>query len=110
MRIGCPGFGADRCCPRPAAGSSPRSDSRRPMHPRLSLENTPACVEEIKALQACHADTNYWIKLLGACNEKKMVLDKCFRAQKKVRGWTMLEMSQHASSRARLMMAGQTKG
>ena len=80
------------------------------MHPRLSLENTPACVEEIKALQACHADTNYWIKLLGACNEKKMVLDKCFRAQKKVRGWTMLEMSQHASSRARLMMAGQTKG
>ena len=80
------------------------------MHPRLSLENTPACVEEIKALQACHADTNYWIKLLGACNEKKTVLDKCFRAQKKVRGWTKLEMSQHASSRARLMMAGQTKG
>ena len=56
------------------------------MHPRLSLENTPACVEQIKALQACHADTNYWVKLLGACNEKKMVLDKCFRAQKKVRG------------------------
>ena len=56
------------------------------MHPRLSLENTPACVEQIKALQACHADTNYWIKLMGACNEKKMVLDKCFRAQKKVRG------------------------
>ena len=59
---------------------------RGAMHPRLSLENTPACVEQIKALQACHADTNYWIKLLGACNEKKMVLDKCFRAQKKVRG------------------------
>ena len=61
-------------------------------------------------MQACHADTNYWIQLLGACNEKKTVLDKCFRAQKKVRGWIVLEISQHASSRARLMMAGQTKG
>ena len=80
------------------------------MHPRLSLENTPASVEEIKALQACHADTNYWIKLLGACNEKKTVLDKCFRAQKKVRGWTKLETSQPASPRARPMKAGQTKG
>ena len=98
-----------RCCPPPARPGL-ATKRERPMHPRLSLENTPACVEEIKALQACHADTNYWIKLLGACNEKKMVLDKCFRAQKKVRGWTMLEMSQHASSRARLMMAGQTKG
>jgi len=83
------------------------------MHPRLSLENTPACVEQIKALQACHADTNYWIKLLGACNEKKMVLDKCFRAQKKVQGQVAPDaasMPQHTSSHIRLMMAGQTQG
>lgn len=54
------------------------------MHPRLSLENTPACVEQIKALEKCHADKNYWIKLLGGCNEEKRLLDQCFRAQKKV--------------------------
>ena len=83
------------------------------MHPRLSLENTPACVEQIKALQACHADTNYWIKLMGACNEKKMVLDKCFRAQKKVRGRMLpyaARDAQHTSSHIRLVPAGQTQG
>ena len=75
-----------RTCRLPRKYQSSARTVLAAMHPRLSLENTPACVEQIKALQACHADTNYWIKLLGACNEKKMVLDKCFRAQKKVRG------------------------
>ena len=82
------------------------------MHPRLSLENTPACVERIKALQACHADTNYWIKLLGACNEKKMVLDKCFRAQKKVRGRVPPDAAsvRNIPAHIRLVMAGKTQG
>tara|TARA_B100000787_G_C15898769_1_gene167471 strand:+ start:63 stop:308 length:246 start_codon:yes stop_codon:yes gene_type:complete len=81
------------------------------MHPRLSLENTPACVEQIKALQQCHTDQNYWVKLLGACNEKKTVLDKCFRAQKKVQGPMLPERCAASTSpNVRLVVAGKSQG
>ncbi|KAL1525706.1 hypothetical protein AB1Y20_020552 [Prymnesium parvum] len=54
------------------------------MHPQLSLENNPLCVEQIAALKECHASVGYWGKLLGSCNDQKAALDKCLRAQKKV--------------------------
>ena len=54
------------------------------MHPRLTLENNQACVEQIQALQKCHDDNSYLQKLLGACNDPKHALSACFKAQKKV--------------------------
>ena len=55
------------------------------MHPRLSLENNPGCVEQIEALQRCHEDNSYIAKMLGACNDPKGLLAQCFRAEKKAR-------------------------
>ena len=54
------------------------------MHPRLTLENNQACVEQIQALQKCHEDNSYLQKLLGACNDPKHALSACFKGQKKV--------------------------
>ena len=54
------------------------------MHPRLTLENNEACIEQIQALQKCHEDNSYIQKLLGACNDPKHALSACFKAQKKV--------------------------
>ena len=61
------------------------------MHPQLTLHNNPLCVEQIQALKACHEDTGWLSKLLGACNEHKQLLDQCFRAQKKVKRKPLLE-------------------
>ena len=58
--------------------------ARAAMHPRLTLDNNEACVEQIQALQKCHEDNSYISKLLGACNDPKHALSACFKAQKKV--------------------------
>ena len=54
------------------------------MHPTLSLENNPLCVEQIKAFKKCHEECTYIQRLLGECNEQKRLLDACFKSQKKV--------------------------
>jgi len=36
------------------------------------------CQDVIKALEKCHED-NPKLKFLGACNDEKAALDKCFR-------------------------------
>ena len=54
------------------------------MHPQLTLENNPLCVEQILALKQCHEDNGYLSRMLGECNEQKRLLDACFKSQKKV--------------------------
>jgi hypothetical protein len=53
------------------------------VHPQLTLENNPQCVEQILAFKRCHEENDYLHKLFGACNEHKQVLDACFKTQKK---------------------------
>ena len=54
------------------------------MHPPLTLQNNPQCVEQILAFKRCHAESTYMQRMLGECNEHKRLLDACFKAQKKV--------------------------
>lgn len=54
------------------------------MHPPLTLQNNPQCVEQILAFKKCHEESSYVAKFLGECNEPKRALDACFKAQKKV--------------------------
>ena len=54
------------------------------MHPQLTLDNNPLCVEQILAFKRCHEETTYFQRMLGACNQPKQELDWCFKAQKKV--------------------------
>jgi COX assembly protein 2 len=61
------------------------------MHPQLTLHNNPMCVEQILALKKCHEESGWLSKLLGACNEDKTLLDRCFKAQKKVTRKPILE-------------------
>ena len=63
------------------------------MHPQLTLQNNPMCVEYILAFQKCHADHGFWGRMLGTCNEEKRLLDMCFRAQKKVKRKTNLDQA-----------------
>lgn len=50
------------------------------MHPPLYRPH-PKCGDMIANLVACH-DTNVWCKFMGACNDEKAAMDKCFRAEK----------------------------
>jgi COX assembly mitochondrial protein 2 len=50
------------------------------MHPLLDRPH-PDCGKEISELKACHADN--WKKFTGQCNDIKVALDNCFRAEKK---------------------------
>jgi COX assembly mitochondrial protein 2 len=50
------------------------------MHPLLDKPH-PDCVNEVTSLKECHADT--WKKFTGQCNDIKVALDICFRAEKK---------------------------
>eukprot|EP00962_Isochrysis_galbana_P004664 scaffold1285_cov112-Isochrysis_galbana.AAC.1 len=43
------------------------------------------CVEQIQAFKKCHEETGYIGKALGACNQPKALMDRCFREQKKVK-------------------------
>ena len=54
------------------------------MHPILTLENNPHCVEQILAFKRCHEEKDYMRRMLGECNEEKQVLDACFKSQKKI--------------------------
>ena len=62
-----------------AANAAQQAGSRPSMHPRLTLENNPGCVEQILAFQRCHEENGYFTKLFGGCNEPKNLLDKCLR-------------------------------
>ena len=42
------------------------------------------CQDVIKALLACHEE-NPKTKFLGACNDEKTALDKCFKVRKRIR-------------------------
>ena len=54
------------------------------MHPQLTLDNNPHCVEQILAFKRCHEECSYMQRLFGECNEQKRLLDACFKSQKKV--------------------------
>jgi hypothetical protein len=71
------------------------------MHPHLSIHNNPACEEQIKALQACHEAAGYWGRLTGSCNDQKVMLDQCFRTQKKVVRKAKLETAREDRARWR---------
>ena len=77
--------------------SSPRQPGR--MHPTLSLHNNPLCVDKILAFKQCHEDVGYWGRLTGACNEQKYLLEKCFKAQKKVIRKGLLEKAREERQR-----------
>ena len=49
------------------------------MHPPLDRPH-PDCADIIRALKECHATG--WKKYLGGCNETKLALDQCFKAEK----------------------------
>ena len=53
------------------------------MHPPLFRPH-PQCQEEIKALLDCHKN-NPWRKFIGECNDIKVQLDQCFRAEKEAK-------------------------
>ena len=50
------------------------------MHPPLHRPH-PDCQEVVSKLLQCHED-NPFGKFLGACNEHKYALDRCFKAEK----------------------------
>jgi hypothetical protein len=60
------------------------------MHPPLTPENHPLCLDVITALKDCHHEQR-WGKFLGACNEQKWQLDACFKAEKAVKRSINLE-------------------
>lgn len=49
------------------------------MHPLLDRPH-PDCGSEIESLKLCHKDT--WKKFTGQCNDIKIALDVCFKAEK----------------------------
>jgi len=51
------------------------------MHPPLDRPH-PDCDEPIAALKHCH-QTAGWSKYAGACNDFKVQMDQCLRAEKK---------------------------
>lgn len=54
------------------------------MHPPLSPWKHPLCLKEIDALNTCHAESPLG-KFVGACNDHKASLDRCFRAEKQAK-------------------------
>jgi COX assembly protein 2 len=50
------------------------------MHPPLDRPH-PDCEEQISDLKICHAES--WKKYLGRCNDIKVRLDNCLKAEKK---------------------------
>ena len=53
------------------------------MHPQLTLDNNPQCVDQILAFKKCHEECGYFARLMGTCNDAKVELDACFKKQKK---------------------------
>lgn len=51
-----------------------------PFRPSLILSFCTACLTVVKALQACH-EKNPYLKYLGLCNDEKVALNKCLRAE-----------------------------
>jgi COX assembly protein 2 len=52
------------------------------MHPPLDRPH-PGCEATIQALRECHATAGWRQYLIGACNDTKFALDRCFRDEKK---------------------------
>ena len=50
------------------------------MHPPLDRPH-PDCNDIVQELRTCHA-TNTVTKYIGACNDIKFALDRCFKAEK----------------------------
>ncbi len=71
------------------------------MHPSLTLHKNPECVEVILAFKKCHEDAGYWGRLMGQCNDAKVDLDRCFKAQKKVTRAGLLEKARAERERWR---------
>jgi len=67
------------------------------MHPPLGRTH-PLCGREIEKLVECH-ESHPWGKWLGACNEAKVALDRCFRAEKEFMRKTNAEKAREARRR-----------
>ena len=80
------------------------------MHPTLSLHNNPLCVDKILAFKQCHEDVGYWGRLTGACNEQKYLLEKCFKAQKKVIRKGLLEKAREELATVKAAYERETDG
>ena len=53
------------------------------MHPPLGRPH-PQCGETVNLLLACHKE-NPFKKYFGACNDQKLALDTCFKAEKELK-------------------------
>ena len=76
----------------------------------MTLHNNPGCVEQIEAFKACHEDNSYWMKLFGACNQAKLELDQCFRAQKKVKAKASIDKARESTRQWRQACAELDEG
>ena len=64
------------------------------------------CYDAIVALKLCHEQGGFRARLLGTCNEQKKMLDKCLRAQKKVKVKASLQNARAERERFRKMCEG----
>ncbi|GAA5902895.1 hypothetical protein JCM5296_006325 [Sporobolomyces johnsonii] len=51
------------------------------MHPPLAEHRLEGCAQVVAALKECH-DTNPYLKFLGFCNDEKVALNQCLRAER----------------------------
>ncbi|KAJ1909574.1 hypothetical protein IWQ60_011100 [Tieghemiomyces parasiticus] len=72
------------------------------MHPQLSEHRAPQCAELIRKLQQCHNE-NIWTKYFGECNEAKVKLTECLRAERVER--TQKNLQEAREKRAKLEQA-----
>ncbi|KAL8279693.1 hypothetical protein RQP46_008006 [Phenoliferia psychrophenolica] len=56
------------------------------MHPQLNSQHQhQGCAELMDLLKDCHS-SNPFMRYLGTCNDAKLTLNKCFRAERIERG------------------------
>ncbi|GAA6059833.1 hypothetical protein JCM10212_003745 [Sporobolomyces blumeae] len=51
------------------------------MHPPLAEHQHDSCLAVVKAMKECH-ERNPYLKFLGLCNDEKIALNKCLRAER----------------------------
>ncbi|GMI20099.1 hypothetical protein TeGR_g8990 [Tetraparma gracilis] len=74
------------------------------MHPPMQRDH-PDCQHVIHALTSCHSLHPY-AKFRGACNDEKLDLDLCFRAEKDRRRRSNLERARESDRRWEEARAG----
>lgn len=74
------------------------------MHPPLGRPH-PLCADVVEALMLCH-EQNPKMKFFGTCNDAKVALDHCFRAEKEAKRKLNFEQSRTHNPRPRPPMGG----